>query len=49
MFTQQLFELAKIALPILLTAMFARLQRKRDLKKIETGEKKPSDFHHFIK
>ena len=44
-----IMELVKIALPILLTAIVARLQRKRDLKKIEAGEKKPSDFHHFIK
>jgi len=42
-------ELAKVALPVLLTALFARLQRKRDLSDIENGKKKPSDFHHFIK
>lgn len=46
---QQLFELMKIVLPIIITAIAARLQRKRDLKAIESGEKKPADFHHFIK
>lgn len=47
--SNDILELVKIALPILLTALVARLQRRRDLKAIERGEKKPSDFHHFIK
>lgn len=44
---ENLFELLKIITPIIATAIVARLQRKRDLKDIETGKKKVSDFHHF--
>lgn len=47
--TNNEFEVVKMTLPILLTAILARLQRKKDLKDIQRGKKKPTDFHHFIK
>lgn len=47
--TNNIFELLKVTLPIILTAVVARLQRKKDLQDIESGKKKTSDFHHFTK
>lgn len=47
--TQILIEITRIVLPVIVTDLAARLKRKKDLKDLESGRKKTSDFHHFIK